>query len=342
MKKNPKEKNPRLGQVGGQALLEGVMMRSGETIATSVRAMDGTIKAKRTKFISARKKNKFFALPLIRGVVSFVESLMMSYTTMNDSINMLGLEEEEETKFEKWLKKKFGKNIFDVMMPIIFIIAMVLAMGIFFYLPSLIADLIAIPFDGELGVWRSVIEGFLKFGIFAGYIALIALMPDIRKTFEYHGAEHKSIFCYENGEELTVENVKKYKRFHPRCGTSFMFVMILLSIVIGIFIPFENAFLRAGCKILLLPLTVGVGFEFLMIAGKHDNVITRVLSAPGIWMQRLTTREPNGEQIEVAIRSLKLAMPEVFPDESTELLEDLLDKKEEEPSSPETAQTDAA
>ncbi len=341
MKKCCDEKNPRLGQVGGQALLEGVMMRSGETIATSVRALDGTIKAKRTKFVSARKKNKFFALPLIRGVVSFVESLVMSYTTMNDSINMLGLEEEEETRFEKWLKKKFGKNIFDALMPFIFIIAMVMAMGIFFYLPSLIANLIAIPFDGELGVWRSVIEGFMKFGIFAGYIALIALMPDIRKTFEYHGAEHKSIFCYENGEELTVENVKKYKRFHPRCGTSFMFVMILLSIVIGIFIPFENAFLRAACKILLLPFTVGIGFEFLMIAGKHDNVVTRILSAPGMWMQRLTTREPNAEQIEVAIRSLKLAMPAVFPDESMENVEDLLEKDAEQ-SAPETAETGEA
>ena len=148
----------------------------------------------------------------------------------------------------------------------------------------------------------------------------------ILPLFEYHGAEHKSIFCYEAGEELTVENVKKHKRFHPRCGTSFMFVMILLGIVIGLFIPFENPFLRTGCKLLLLPLTCGIGFEFLMIAGKHDNWLTRFFSAPGIWMQRLTTREPDASQIEVAIRSLKLAMPDVFPEESLENVEDTLTK----------------
>ncbi len=326
MKKTPEVKNPRLGQVGGQALLEGVMMRSGETIATSVRATDGTIKAKREKFVSARKKYKFCALPLVRGVVSFVESMKMSLSTMNDAVNMLGLEEEEETKFEKWLKEKFGKNIFDVLMPFVYVLAILLAVGIFFFLPSAAAKLISLPFGGDIGPWYSVVEGLMKAAIFVGYIALISLMPDIRRTFEYHGAEHKSIFCYEAGEELTVENVKKHKRFHPRCGTSFMFVMILLGIVIGLFIPFENPFLRTGCKLLLLPLTCGIGFEFLMIAGKHDNWLTRFFSAPGIWMQRLTTREPDASQIEVAIRSLKLAMPDVFPEESLENVEDALTK----------------
>jgi uncharacterized protein YqhQ len=330
MKKTPEEKNPRLGQVGGQALLEGVMMRSGETIATSVRGMDGSIKAKRTKFVSARKKYKICALPLVRGVVSFVESMKMSLSTMNDAVNMLGIEEEEETKFEKWLKEKFGKNIFDVLMPFVYVLAILLAVGIFFFLPSLVTSLIALPFGGDIGPWRSIIEGLAKAGIFVGYIALISLMPDIRRTFEYHGAEHKSIFCYEAGEELTVENVKKHKRFHPRCGTSFMFVMILLGIVLGLFIPFENPFLRTGCKLLLLPITMGLGFEFLMFAGKHDNWLVRALSAPGIWMQGLTTREPDGEQIEVAIRSLKLAMPDVFPEESLENVDDELTKPADE------------
>ncbi len=324
MKKTPEVKNCRLGQVGGQALLEGVMMRSGEIVATSVRSMDGTIKSKRDRFISARKKHKFFALPLVRGVVSFVESMKMSLSTMNDAVNMLGLEEEEETKFEKWLKKKFGKNIFDVLMPIVYVLAILLAVGIFFFLPSAVTKLISLPFGGEIGAWYSVIEGTMKALIFVGYIALISLMPDIKRTFEYHGAEHKSIFCYEAGEELTPENVKKYKRFHPRCGTSFMFVMILLGIVIGLFIPFENPFLRTGCKLLLLPLTMGIGFEFLMFAGKHDNFLIRALSAPGLWMQNLTTREPDEKQIEVAIRSLKLSMPEVFPEETLENVTDSL------------------
>ncbi len=308
------EKNPRLGKVGGQALLEGIMMRSGEEVAISVRSADGTIRSKRRKFVSARQKNKFLALPLIRGVVSFVESMMLSLSTTNDGVDMLGIE-EEETKFEKWLKKKFGANLMDVLMPISIVLGLLLAVGIFIYLPSLFGGLIAKLFGGDIGIWQSVLEGVLKVVIFIGYILLISLMPDIRRTFEYHGAEHKSIFCYEAGEELTVENVRKYKRFHPRCGTSFMFVMILIGIIIGFFIPFQSTLLRTVCKLLLLPLTVGIGFEFLMFAGKHDNFLTRALSAPGILMQRITTKEPSDDQIEVAIKSLKLAIPEEFPEE---------------------------
>ena len=313
MKKN-EEKNPRLGKVGGQALLEGIMMRSGDDLAISVRAQDGTVRSKRKKFVSVRKKYKFFNIPLIRGVVSFVESLVMSYQTMDDGVNMLGIE-EEETKFEKWLKEKFGANLFDVMMPIAVILSLFLAAGIFILLPTWIASLIAIPFGGDIGIWQSAIEGVLKVAIFVGYMLLISLMPDIKRTFEYHGAEHKSIFCYESGEELTVENVKKYKRFHPRCGTSFMFVMILIGIIIGFLLPSGMpTLLRSACKLLLLPLTMGIGFEFLMYAGKHDNWLIRALSAPGLWMQRITTKEPDDGQLEVAIAALKLAMPEEFPD----------------------------
>ena len=308
------EKNPRLGKVGGQALLEGIMMRSGEDVAISVRAMDGTIRSKRRKFVSARKKHKLLGLPLVRGVVSFIESMRLSFSTTNDGVDMLGIE-EEETKFEKWLKKKFGADLLTVLMPVSIVLALLLAGGIFIYLPSLLGGWIANLFGGDIGIWRSVLEGVLKVLIFVGYILLISLMPDIRRTFEYHGAEHKSIFCYESGEELTVENVRKHKRLHPRCGTSFMFVMIIIGIIIGFFIPFQNTLLRAVCKLLLLPLTVGIGFEFLMYAGKHDNFLIRALSAPGILMQRITTKEPSDDQIEVAIKSLKLAMPEEFPEE---------------------------
>jgi len=314
MKNKKEEKNPRLGQVGGQAILEGVMMRSGEDVAISVRAMDGTVRSKKTTFVSVRKKNKFCALPLIRGMVSFVESMKLSFSTMNDGVDMLGIE-EEETKFEKWLKEKFGAKLLDVLMPISIFLGLLLAVGIFIFLPSLLSNLVAMLFGGDIGIWQSAVEGVLKVAIFVGYMLLISLMPDIRRTFEYHGAEHKSIFCYESGEELTVENVKKHKRFHPRCGTSFMFVMILIGIIIGFFIPFQNSLLRTVCKLLLLPLTMGIGFEFLMFAGKHDNFFVRLLSAPGLWMQRITTKEPDDSQIEVAIKSLKLSMPEVFPDE---------------------------
>ncbi|MBE6664722.1 MAG: DUF1385 domain-containing protein [Ruminococcaceae bacterium] len=314
MANKKEEKNPRLGQVGGQAILEGVMMKSGEDVAISVRAMDGTVRSKKTKHVSLRKKYKIFALPIIRGVVSFVESMILSVSTMNHGVDMLGIE-EEETKFEKWLKEKFGAGLLTVLMPISIILGLLLSVALFFYLPSLISGWIAKPFGGDIGIWRSAVEGVIKIAIFVGYILLVSLMPDIRRTFEYHGAEHKSIFCYESGEELTVENVKKHKRFHPRCGTSFMFVMILIGIIIGFFIPFQNSFLRTACKLLLLPLTMGIGFEFLMYAGKHDNFLVRMLSAPGLWMQRITTKEPDDSQLEVAIKSLKLAMPEVFPDE---------------------------
>lgn len=314
MANKQKEKNPRLGQVGGQAIIEGIMMKSGDDVAISVRAMDGTIRSKKTNHISLRKKYKIFALPLIRGVVSFVESMIFSVSTMNTGMDMLGIE-EEETKFEKWLKEKFGTGLLAVLMPISIILGLLLSFALFFYLPSLISGWIAKPFGGDIGIWRSVVEGVIKIAIFVSYILLVSLMPDIRRTFEYHGAEHKSIFCYESGEELTVENVKKHRRFHPRCGTSFMFVMILIGIIIGFFIPFQNSLLRTVCKLLLLPLTMGIGFEFLIYAGKHDNFLVRLLSAPGLWMQRITTKEPDDSQLEVAIKSLKLALPAVFPDE---------------------------
>ena len=317
MKKCCQEKNPRLGKVGGQAVLEGVMMRSGDNISVSVRAMDGTIATKNSKFHSLRQKHKILGLPLIRGVVSFIESMRMSFSTLNDSANLLGIE-EEEGKFEKWVKKKFGATALDILMPIAMLIGIVMAVGIFFFLPIWVCNLLLRLTDGDIGRWRSAIEGGLRIVIFILYLTLISLMPDIRRTFEYHGAEHKSIFCYESGEELTVENVKKHKRFHPRCGTSFMFVMLFIGILLGFLIPFENIWLRTGCKLLLLPFTVGIGYEFLMYAGKHDNLLIRVLSAPGLWMQRITTREPDDAQIEVAIASLKNAMPDEFPQEAVE------------------------
>lgn len=156
----------------------------------------------------------------------------------------------------------------------------------------------------------------MKIAIFIAYISLVSLMPDIRRTFEYHGAEHKSIFCYEKKLPLTVENVKAQRRFHPRCGTSFMFVMIILGIIIGLFITWDNRLVRVLCKILTLPLVVGIGYEFLMFSAKHDNIVTKVLTAPGLWIQRITTREPDASQIEVAIRSLKCALPDEFPEET--------------------------
>jgi uncharacterized protein YqhQ len=303
------------GKVGGQAVLEGVMMKSGDNVALTVRKEDGTTVTKNSKFVSVKKKSAFFRIPIIRGFVNFIESMILSFSTLSDSADMLGIDDDlGESKFEKWLAKHFGGRITDIIMGIAMVLAVVFSVVLFFWLPAFLTKCIE-HFTGDLGLWKSAIEGVIKIGIFVSYLLLVSLMKDIRRTFEYHGAEHKSIFCYEAGKELTVENVREQSRFHPRCGTSFMFVMLGLSIIFGLFITWDNQVVRVLFKLLTLPLVMGVGYEFLIYAGKHDNFIVRALSAPGLWMQRITTREPDDSQIECAIISLKASMPDEFPPE---------------------------
>ncbi|MBR5514939.1 MAG: DUF1385 domain-containing protein [Clostridia bacterium] len=374
--KKLKEKNCRLGTVGGEAVLEGVMMKGKEGLmGVAVRKEDGSIVVTKEKTTSIRKKHKILNIPIVRGVVGMIESFILSYKVLNISAEVYGLDESEEpSKFEKWLDKTFGKNLMDVVMSVALVLGVVLAMGLFFFLPIIITKAIEVMvvgggelfgFFGDffakelsfgeawnlfvaswknfadlldkgelagLGSWKSVIEGLLKIVIFIAYLSLVSLMKDIRRTFQYHGAEHKSIFCYESGEDLTVENVKKFKRFHPRCGTSFIFVILLISIAIFSlpFIPWNNPWLRFAIKLPLMPLVIGLGFEFIMFAGKHDNIVTRILSAPGLLMQRITTREPDDQQIEVAITALKTALPEDFPDFVPPTEENLKKAKEEE------------
>ena len=317
----------RRNKVGGQAVLEGVMMKSGERVCIAVRKPDGSIEKQTDSFVSVRKKHKFLNIPILRGAINFIEMMKLSFSTLSKSGEMLGTE-EEETRFEKWLRKKFGKSIMVVIMPISIILALVLSVGLFFLLPTYatkgIEYLIGSPLDGWL---KSIIEGVMKIIIFICYLLLVSLMPDIKRTFMYHGSEHKSIFCYEHGLPLTVENVRMQRRFHPRCGTSFMFVMILIGVLIGILIPWDwanvdskilSSLIRTGIKLLLLPLTCGIGYEFLMYAGKHDNALVKIFSSPGLWMQRITTKEPDDSMIEVAIAALKGAMPEEFPEEDAE------------------------
>ncbi len=333
MAKNLKEKNTRLGAVGGQAVLEGVMMKSKKTYAIAVRKENGEIVTKKGEVKSIREKIKILKLPIIRGIVNLVESLLFSFKTLTDSAEMAGIEfEEEPSKFEKWLEKKFGKSIINVITAIGSVLGVVLALFLFMYLPSLFTKGVGFLFTNLLKInfspfAFSLTEGIFKIIIFILYIYLTSLLNDIKRVYQYHGAEHKSIFCYESGEELNVENVKKQSRFHPRCGTSFLFVVMIISILIMTIttaalnemgIDTEKTLLRTLIKLLLLPLTVGFSFEFIMYAGKHNNICTRFFSAPGLWMQRLTTREPDDEMIEVAIKSLKLALPEEFPEESSE------------------------
>ena len=301
----------RLGRVGGQAVLEGVMMKAGDRTVTTCRKEDGSLVTVFEDFKSKRTKYKFLDLPIIRGVVSFVESMALSVRTLTASADAMGIE-EEDGKFERWLKKTFGVRFTDFIMGIALVLGLLLSVFLFMFLPTAVADLLNYLFDGRLGAWRAAVEGVAKIGIFLGYLALVSLMPDIKRTFMYHGAEHKSIACYEAGDELTVQNAKKHTRFHPRCGTSFMFFMILLGVFIGFFLrtilPGLDSFAYTGIKLLSLPLLMGLGYEIIRFSGKHDNLITRILSAPGLWVQRITTREPDEDMLEVAIISLKCAL----------------------------------
>lgn len=350
--------------VGGQAVIEGVMMKNGTDVALAVRKGDGSIEIHKSEFHPAKEKHKWLNIPIIRGVVGFVESMILSLKTMSVSTDMLGLDElEEQEKREKEAKKAKKKALKEakrkgtavdeateekcenaktrvgkaeekeekkngsgattaIIMGFSLVLGLALAVFLFIALPTLVTGLIDIPVkkhiteNGMNPYLKAGIEGVIKIAIFIIYIASVALMKDIKRTFAYHGAEHKSIACYEAGMELTPENARKCSRFHPRCGTSFLFVMILLSIIVGMFIPeFESMpWLRIACKLVTLPIIMGLGYEFIMLAGKHPNWFTRALSAPGLWMQRLTTKEPDDYQLAVAICAIKSTMPEEFPD----------------------------
>ncbi len=307
-----KEKNERLGKVGGQAVLEGIMMRGPKSYTTAVRKADGTI-VRDSHPNEIKKKNWFKKLPLVRGVVSFVESMTLSFSTLSFAAE--ALEIEEETKFEKWLTKVFGKSLTGIVMSLGTVLGLVLGVALFIVLPAFLSGWI------KNEVARKVLEGVLRIAIFLGYVSLVSLMKDIKRTFMYHGAEHKSIFCYEKGLDLTVENIRAQKRFHPRCGTSFMILMMLVGILIGLAIGWvipetrENTFLYVGIKLLLLPLTVGIGYEIIRFAGRHDNAFIRAITAPGLWIQRITTKEPTDDMIEIAIVALKSALTDEFSEE---------------------------
>ncbi len=307
--------NPRLGTVGGQAVMEGVMMKSKSEVAIAVRRMDDKKIVVRTKkYRALKEKCAFFRVPVIRGIVNFIDMMRLSFSTLTASTEMLGLEEEgEPSRFEKWLDRHFGKSIMAFASALGVVLGVALAVFLFIFLPVQIVTLVENAV-GDIGWWRNLAEGALKMLIFVLYLFAVSLIPDIKRVFMYHGAEHKSIFCYENGLELTVENVKKQRRFHPRCGTSFLFVIIIVSILVNSLIVWDQIWIRTVMKIVLLPVVVGLGYEYIMYAGRHDNPLTRVLSAPGLWMQRITTKEPDDSQMEVAIVSIKSALPEEFPD----------------------------
>lgn len=300
--------------VGGQALMEGVMMQGPKGVATAVRQHDGNILVEHHEVSHIRDKHKILGFPLIRGIVNFVESMILGYKMLMYSAEVSGMEDIEDVemnKLEKWITDKLGDKFMSLIMGIATVLGFVLAFLIFFCLPVFIFNKVNALASGALTDWQGTIEGVIKMVIFVTYIAVVGQMKDIKRTFMYHGAEHKSIACYESGMELTVENVKKCSRFHPRCGTSFIFVMLILSIVLSTLLSkifpsiAQIRVLWILLKLLFLPVVMGLGYEFIKYAGRHDNLFVKIVSAPGLWMQRLTTKEPDDDIIEVGIESLK-------------------------------------
>lgn len=314
--KNNTPADPKIGIVGGQAVLEGVMMKSGDRCSLAVRTPDGGITLDNSTFVSLRKKKKICNFPIVRGCVTFVEQLVLSMNMLTKSAEMQGVDlDEPETKFEKWLADKFGDQLMNAVAVLGTVLGLVLGVGLFLMLPTFTAkgiDFLTGGFIGKFAVLRSLVEGLIRMAIFVGYVWAVSLMPDIRRTYEYHGAEHKSVACFEKGLDLTPANARTCTRFHPRCGTSFIFVMLIISIVVNSFLRWDNVWIRFGSKLLLLPLIVGLGFEFIRYAGGHSNPFTKIVSAPGLWLQRITTREPDDSQLEVALTALKNAIPEKF------------------------------
>lgn len=300
--------------IGGQALIEGIMMRGPKRSVMAVRKKDGSIDISERKFTNLKEKYPILKLPIIRGVAGFIESMTVGYKAMVDSAEISGYLDEEEIQAEK--DKKNQGAIMTVITIIASVLAVILSVGLFIYLPSLAFKGINYLANGVLSPVQSLFEGILKIIIFLGYMIAVSYMKDINRVFQYHGAEHKTIFCYEAGEELTVENVRTKGRFHPRCGTSFMILMLIVGIfvtfILDAILPWLKGVLwaRTIIKLLLIPLICGIGYELIKVCGKYDNIVTRIVAAPGLWIQRITVKEPDDSMIEIAIAAMKEVIPE--------------------------------
>lgn len=376
--------------IGGQALIEGVMMRGPQKTAMAIRHVSGRIVLEEWE-TGGQQRPKILRAPFIRGIFNFIDSMRYGYKCLMRSAELSGLEEEEksavsdapaqdlspieqieeeppasilegetisssaemaEAEQEQQAvqeaaaadvleppfpvegeassqtsksnsqtpspKDKREQLLWNILMIVSMLLGVALAIFLFFWLPSFLFSLLGKAFPalgeenvGAYRVYRGIFEGLFRIILFLGYMILVSQMKDIRRVFQYHGAEHKTIFCYEHGLELTVDNVRRQRRFHPRCGTSFMVLMLLIGVIVSIFIWVDSPWLRTGIKLLTIPLVVGIGYELIKLAGRRDNWFTRVISAPGLWIQRITTKEPDDQMIECAIAALK----EVIPDD---------------------------
>jgi uncharacterized protein YqhQ len=305
-----KEKKVQFTSIGGQAVIEGIMMRGPKKTSVVVRLPDGSLK-KEIKD-TAKVKSKFLNLPFIRGSVMLVSSLSVGMWALNFSASFFE-EDTPPSKFEQWMMDKLGDKFNSYLMGFSIGLGALLAIGLFFMLPTILTGFLSRFFDTQ--AVGAFIEGGVRIGIFLAYLALVGMMPDIKRVFSYHGAEHKTIACFEHKEELTVENVKKYSRYHPRCGTSFLLIVMVVSIIVFSFLSWDNVWIRMLLRLLLLPVVVGISYELIKLAGKYDNWVTRIISAPGLALQRLTTQKPDDSMIQVAIEALKDVIPENAEDE---------------------------
>lgn len=290
--------------IGGQAVIEGIMMKNKQEYATAVRKPDGQIEVQKDRYVSMTEKVKVFSLPFIRGVFSFADSMILGMKTLTFSASFFEDDEDEEpSKFEKWLDDKFGEKLEKILMPLVMAFSVVAAIGIFMILPLGISSLIRPVVSSDTVM--AFLEGVIRLAIFIGYIKIISNMEDIRRTFMYHGAEHKCINCIEHGLELNVDNVRASSKQHKRCGTSFLIIVMMISILFFMVVRVEGFIPKVVSRIILIPVIAGVSYEFLRLAGRSDAGIVNFFSKPGLWMQNMTTKEPDDSMIEVAIAAVE-------------------------------------
>ena len=301
--------------IGGQALIEGILMRGVDRQAIVCRKSDGTLVSRVDPLKLSKDKHPWMGYPFIRGVVNFLDSMVNGVKAITWSAEQQPEDEQgEPDKFDLWIQKHFSDETAEkIILYTAVVLGIALSVGLFALLPTFLAGLLnrLVP----LGVWRGLAEGIFRLAIFLGYLKLCSMIPDMKRVWMYHGAEHKTIFCYEKGLPLTVENVRPQSRFHPRCGTSFLFVVVIISILVFSLVSlrvglWDNPWVRIGLRLLLLPVVVSISYEINRWVGRHDNLCSRILSAPGKWLQRLTTNEPDDSMIECAIRALELVIPE--------------------------------
>lgn len=302
--------------IGGQAVIEGVMMRGKSTYCMAVRNVnDKQIAIEKEQVKSLSNKAKFFKLPFVRGIASFIDSLVLGMKIIMKSATMSGLDEEDnnakQSKFDIWLKNKFGEKLTDYIIYFSVFISLILSIAIFMVLPVWISSFIA-KFFAIITWGIGIVEGIVRFLIFLGYIFIISKMKDVQRLFKYHGAEHKTINCFESGDDLTIENVKKHTRLHKRCGTSFLIIVMIVSMVVFMFLKTDDVALRVLSRVVLVPLIAGISYEIIKFAGRCDNIFVKIISAPGMALQKVTTKEPEDEMIETAILALKGVLEEDY------------------------------